>query len=117
MNNGGPSGAVNHNYHNFPNNHRNNGNQQNNRGNYTNDYGRNNRSYNNSGGYNSYNNNNNGTDAEWEEWERNRLLDEYNGLMTPKQKSWLKHIQTMQLSSDNPYVDDYYFVVSIFLIC
>ena len=52
------------------------------------------------------------SEAEWEEWERKRQEDEYAGLMTPKQKSWLRNIQTMQLATDNPYRDDYYYVVS-----
>ena len=53
------------------------------------------------------------SEAEWEEWERKRELDEYAGLMTPKQKGWLRNIQTMQLATENPYRDDYYYVVSI----
>lgn len=52
------------------------------------------------------------SDAEWEEWMRIRQEDEYAGLMTPKEKSWLRNIQAMQLQTDNPYQDDYYFVVS-----
>ncbi|KAF2364439.1 Topoisomerase II-associated protein PAT1 [Trinorchestia longiramus] len=51
------------------------------------------------------------SEAEWEDWERRRMEDEYAGLMTPKQKSWLRNIQTMQLSTDNPYRDDYYYVM------
>lgn len=52
------------------------------------------------------------SDAEWEEWMRIRQEDEYAGLMTPKEKSWLRNIQAMQLQTDNPYQDDYYFIVS-----
>lgn len=37
--------------------------------------------------------------------------DEYNGLMSTKEKQWLMSIQINQLISDNPYVDDYYFTV------
>lgn len=33
--------------------------------------------------------------------------------MTPREKGWLKHIQAMQLHSDTPYRDDYYYVVSV----
>ncbi|KAB7495216.1 Protein PAT1-like protein 1 [Armadillidium nasatum] len=51
------------------------------------------------------------SDAEWEEWMRIRQEDEYAGLMTPKEKSWLRNIQAMQLQTDNPYQDDYYFVM------
>lgn len=36
--------------------------------------------------------------------------DEYAGLMTPKDISWLRRIQHMQLEFDDPYVQDYYFV-------
>lgn len=31
--------------------------------------------------------------------------------MTPREKGWLKYIQAMQLHSDNPYQDDYYYVM------
>lgn len=31
--------------------------------------------------------------------------------MTPREKGWLKHIQAMQLHSDTPYRDDYYYVM------
>ncbi|XP_071528600.1 uncharacterized protein [Panulirus ornatus] len=51
------------------------------------------------------------SEAEWEEWHRLREQDEYCGLMTPREKGWLKYIQAMQLHSDNPYQDDYYFVM------
>ncbi|KAK7065222.1 hypothetical protein SK128_006936 [Halocaridina rubra] len=51
------------------------------------------------------------SEAEWEEWHRLREEDEYCGLMTPKEKNWLKNIQAMQLQTDNPYQDDYYFVM------
>ena len=53
------------------------------------------------------------SEAEWEEWERKREIDPYAGLMTPKQKKWLMNIQTIQLQTDNPYRDDYYYVVSL----
>jgi len=49
--------------------------------------------------------------AEWEEWERARAADPYAGLMTPKQRAWLRNIQLMQLSSADPYQDDYYAVM------
>lgn len=51
------------------------------------------------------------SEAEWEEWHRLREQDEYCGLMTPREKSWLKNIQAMQLHSDSPYQDDYYYVM------
>lgn len=31
--------------------------------------------------------------------------------MTPREKSWLRNIQALQLHTDNPYQDDYYYVV------
>nr|XP_045587866.1 protein PAT1 homolog 1-like isoform X2 [Procambarus clarkii] len=51
------------------------------------------------------------SEAEWEEWHRIREQDEYCGLMTPREKGWLKYIQAMQLHSDSPYQDDYYYVM------
>ncbi|KAK8387471.1 hypothetical protein O3P69_018196 [Scylla paramamosain] len=51
------------------------------------------------------------SEAEWEEWHRCREQDEYSCLMTPREKGWLKHIQAMQLHSDTPYRDDYYYVM------
>ena len=67
--------------------------------------------------YDDYSNHSSGrtrrdSEAEWEEWHRMREEDEYSGLMTPREKGWLKNIQAMQLNSDNPYQDDYYYVVS-----
>lgn len=38
--------------------------------------------------------------------------DPYAGLMTQKEKDWLIKIQMIQLQSDNPYLDDYYYMVS-----
>ena len=38
--------------------------------------------------------------------------DEYANLMTQKEKDWIIKIQLMQLHTDNPYVDDYYYTVS-----
>jgi DNA topoisomerase 2-associated protein PAT1 len=38
--------------------------------------------------------------------------DEYAGLMTKKEKDWIIKIQLMQLNTDNPYLDDYYYTVS-----
>ncbi|GFO42706.1 protein associated with topoisomerase ii homolog 1 [Plakobranchus ocellatus] len=35
--------------------------------------------------------------------------DEYAGLMTKKEKDWIIKIQLIQLQTDNPYLDDYYF--------
>ncbi|KAK4315882.1 hypothetical protein Pmani_012907 [Petrolisthes manimaculis] len=51
------------------------------------------------------------SEAEWEEWHRKREQDEYCGLMTPREKGWLKYIQAMQLHTDSPYQDDYYYVM------
>lgn len=38
--------------------------------------------------------------------------DEYAGLMTQKEKDWIIKIQLLQLNTDNPYLDDYYYTVS-----
>jgi hypothetical protein len=38
-------------------------------------------------------------------------VDEYAGLMTQREKDWIIKIQLLQLHTDNPYVDDYYFTV------
>jgi len=38
--------------------------------------------------------------------------DEYAGLMTQREKDWVVKIQLLQLHTDNPYVDDYYYTVS-----
>ena len=37
-------------------------------------------------------------------------------LMTAKEKDWIIRIQLMQLTSDKPELDDYYFHVSLFII-
>lgn len=39
--------------------------------------------------------------------------DEYAGLMSKREKDWIVKIQLMQLQTDNPYLDDYYYTVSI----
>ena len=38
--------------------------------------------------------------------------DPYAGLMTKKEQDWIIKIQLMQLQTDNPYLDDYYYTVS-----
>ena len=38
--------------------------------------------------------------------------DEYAGLMTQREKDWVTKIQLLQLQTENPYVDDYYYTVS-----
>lgn len=38
--------------------------------------------------------------------------DAYDGLMTQKEKDWIIKIQMLQLQTDNPYLDDYYYTVS-----
>lgn len=35
--------------------------------------------------------------------------DEYEGIMTQKEKDWIVKIQLLQLQTDNPYLDDYYY--------
>jgi len=39
-------------------------------------------------------------------------VDEYAGLMTQREKDWVVKIQLLQLHTENPYVDDYYYTVS-----
>lgn len=41
-----------------------------------------------------------------------RRMDDYAGLMTQKEKDWIIKIQLLQLQTDNPYIDDYYYTVS-----
>ncbi|CAC5386715.1 PATL1 [Mytilus coruscus] len=38
-----------------------------------------------------------------------RRMDDYAGLMTQKEKDWIIKIQLLQLQTDNPYIDDYYY--------
>lgn len=37
--------------------------------------------------------------------------DEYAGLMSNREKQWLINIQLLQLNTNEPYVDDYYYTV------
>lgn len=39
------------------------------------------------------------------------VRDEYRNLMTPRDKQWLIGIQLMQLNTETPYIDDYYYTV------
>ena len=39
-------------------------------------------------------------------------VDEYAGLMSMKDRTWLVNIQLSQLFTPNPYIDDYYYTVS-----
>lgn len=41
--------------------------------------------------------------------------DSYDGLMTQKEKEWIIKIQLLQLQTDNPYLDDYYYTVSYYM--
>ena len=41
--------------------------------------------------------------------------DEFEGIMTQKEKDWIVKIQLMQLQTDNPYLHDYYYTVSLLL--
>lgn len=41
-------------------------------------------------------------------------MDDYAGLMTQKEKDWIIKIQLLQLQTDNPYIDDYYYTVSLY---
>lgn len=36
-------------------------------------------------------------------------VDEYAGLMQQREKDWIIKIQLLQLQTDNPYIDDYYY--------
>lgn len=38
--------------------------------------------------------------------------DEYAGLLTRHEKDWLIKIQMIQLHTEDPYTDDYYYTVS-----
>ncbi|XP_012288337.1 protein PAT1 homolog 1 isoform X2 [Orussus abietinus] len=40
-----------------------------------------------------------------------REYDEYAGLMSSREKQWLINIQLMQLNTNQPYIDDYYYTV------
>ncbi|CAL1265978.1 unnamed protein product [Larinioides sclopetarius] len=61
--------------------------------------------------YNSYYENDDGKHMAYE------LEDEYAGLMTQKEKEWLIRIQLLQLKSENPYVEDYYFTTQVARRC
>lgn len=37
--------------------------------------------------------------------------DEYACLMTQREKDWIVKIQMMQLHTNNPYLDDFYYMV------
>lgn len=37
--------------------------------------------------------------------------DEYAGLMNTREKQWLVNIQLLQLNTNQPYIDDYYYTV------
>ncbi|XP_066587541.1 protein PAT1 homolog 1 isoform X2 [Prorops nasuta] len=37
--------------------------------------------------------------------------DEYAGLMSTREKQWLTNIQLLQLNTNQPYIDDYYYTV------
>lgn len=41
----------------------------------------------------------------------NGVYDEYAGLMTQREKDWIVKLQLMQLTSDNPYIDDFYYTL------
>lgn len=41
----------------------------------------------------------------------NDKYDEYAGLMSSREKQWLINIQLLQLNTNQPYIDDYYFTV------
>jgi DNA topoisomerase 2-associated protein PAT1 len=41
--------------------------------------------------------------------QQNGSHDPYAGLMTPKDKQWLINIQILQLNTQKPYLDDFYY--------
>lgn len=43
--------------------------------------------------------------------DKNVVRDEYEGLMTPREKQWLLNIQMLQLNTGTPYFDDYYYTI------
>ena len=49
---------------------------------------------------------------DYEEDQEYDRRDPYANLMSQREKEWIIKIQLMQLHTDNPYVDDYYFTVS-----
>lgn len=51
-----------------------------------------------------------GRDYNRDRSEKMQPIDEYAGIMTQKEKDWVIKIQLLQLHTDNPYVDDYYYV-------
>ena len=48
---------------------------------------------------------------DYEEDQEYDRRDPYANLMSQREKEWIIKIQLMQLHTDNPYVDDYYFTV------
>lgn len=40
--------------------------------------------------------------------------DPYCNLMTTKEKEWITRLQMIQLQSEHPYLEDYYYQVGIF---
>lgn len=42
-------------------------------------------------------------------------FDEFAGLMNNKERQWLLNIQIIQLATDKPHIDDYYYMVSIIM--
>ena len=57
--------------------------------------------------------------GEWEEGEEGEREvaeeEEYAGLMLQREKDWVIKIQLLQLQTDNPYLDDFYYTVSLTL--
>ena len=56
--------------------------------------------------------------GEWEgegegEGEAETEEEEYAGLMLQREKDWVIKIQLLQLQTDNPYLDDFYYTVSV----
>ena len=49
--------------------------------------------------------------------EEDESRDPYDGLMTKKEKDWIIKIQLMQLQTENPYLDDFYYTVTATAHC
>lgn len=47
-------------------------------------------------------------------YRRTGNYDEYAGLMNNRERQWLLNIQIIQLATDKPHVDDYYYMVNYF---
>lgn len=91
-------------------------NRLNNNGNTNMNYNQQNNSNHNNNSNNGGNNNNNHKNQQQHHNNRydgnlNNYHDEYANLMSTRDKHWLIGIQLMQLNTDTPYIDDFYYTV------